>query len=96
MATTQHRQITPTSPSPSPSPAPNDPFRPDPPEQSAPGYHHQNDIAPTNQHQPDSPDEKLRATLEQRVREIVDCLYQLAVCAADVQEGSEHLLGHKM
>ncbi|CBQ72138.1 conserved hypothetical protein [Sporisorium reilianum SRZ2] len=92
------RQITPTSPSPSPEPQPgttngssstNAPpptstlTQPPPSDPSA-------TVASTD------PTEAVRANLETRVRSVVDLLYQLAVCSADVQEGSQHLVANKV
>ncbi len=42
------------------------------------------------------PNEAVRSNLETRVRSVVDLLYQLAVCSADVQEGSQHLVANKV
>lgn len=41
-------------------------------------------------------DELVRRELEMRVRTAVNALYELAVCAADVQEGAQGLVGSKM
>ncbi|EST07851.1 Mediator complex, subunit Med10 [Kalmanozyma brasiliensis GHG001] len=90
------RQITPTSPSPSPEPQPGTtngstsiiataPPPPTLPPASAP-------VTATSV----DPTESVRASLETRVRSVVDLLYQLAVCSADVQDGSQHLVSAKV
>lgn len=95
----QTRKITPTSPSPSPEPAPGSgPVKKEAavtssaPSQTAAG----DSQSTTVQQQADSVEEKIRSDLEIKVRSVVDLLYQLAVCAADVQPGSEHLVGRKV
>ncbi|TKY87314.1 hypothetical protein EX895_003991 [Sporisorium graminicola] len=92
------RQITPTSPSPSPEPQPgtangsSSTNAPAPASTLAqPTQFNQIATAP-----PTDPTEAVRANLETRVRSVVDLLYQLAVCSADVQEGSQHLVAIKV
>ncbi|KAN0062366.1 RNA polymerase II mediator complex subunit [Thecaphora frezii] len=92
------RATTPTSPSPSPSPRQRSSTLPrnDAPHLASPQpapFLHQHTPAPTHAQ---SQEERIRAHLEEKVRAVVDHLYQLAVCAADVHQGSEHLVGHKV
>ncbi|PWY98508.1 hypothetical protein BCV70DRAFT_150677, partial [Testicularia cyperi] len=110
VAPRQPRRITPTSPSPSPEPAPETAsstrgqaatsasrptdgtggtFSSALPTGSLSGSKLAADASV-------SPEEQIRANLESKVRSVVDLLYQLAVCAADVQDGSEHLVGRKI
>lgn len=94
------RQITPTSPSPSPEPQPgttnvSSSTNPHPrPPSSVDAQPAPSDAATTVEAV--DPTEAVRLTLETRVRSVVDLLYQLAVCSADVQEGSQHLVANKV
>lgn len=44
----------------------------------------------------EDPNEPLRQQVEDRTRSVIDSLYQLAVCAADVQPGREDIVGVKV
>ncbi|SNX82943.1 related to NUT2 - subunit of the RNA polymerase II mediator complex [Melanopsichium pennsylvanicum] len=91
------RQITPTSPSPSPEPLPGTDgstskasqttFEKPPP--SIP-------IDFSSNPESNDPTAAVRANLETRTRSVVDLLYQIAVCSADVQEDSQHLVAAKV
>ncbi|SPO44365.1 related to NUT2 - subunit of the RNA polymerase II mediator complex [Moesziomyces antarcticus] len=92
------RQITPTSPSPSPEPQSHTgangagSAKTSQPATALPPAQAEASAAI----EPADPTESVRATLETRVRAVVDLLYQLAVCSADVQEGSQHLVANKV
>ncbi|KAJ9478035.1 Mediator of RNA polymerase II transcription subunit 10 [Pseudozyma hubeiensis] len=94
------RQITPTSPSPSPEPQPGSTNGSTPHIAAAgapPSHPTQSTLADTSAAVAHiDPADAVRANLETRVRSVVDLLYQLAVCSADVQEGSQHLVANKV
>ena len=93
------RQITPTSPSPSPEPQPgttngsSSTSAPRPPTSTIPQASQSNISTVPESNEPNT---AVRLNLETRVRSVVDLLYQLAVCSADVQEGSQHLVANKV
>lgn len=96
------RKITPTSPSPSPEPAPGSVSGSAKTEAnvaaSVPSQTSVVSIAhsDTTRSQVNTSEERTRLDLEAKIRAVVDLLYQLAVCAADVQPGSEHFVGRKV
>ncbi|GAC92674.1 hypothetical protein PHSY_000229 [Pseudozyma hubeiensis SY62] len=94
------RQITPTSPSPSPEPQPGNTNGSTTHSATAglpPSHPTQSSLPDTSTASNDiDPADAVRADLETRVRSVVDLLYQLAVCSADVQEGSQHLVANKV
>lgn len=99
--TRRPRQITPTSPSPSPEPQPgatngsSSTINVAVPSASAPAQVAPSQVAAAAATPVDAA-EAVRINLETRVRSVVDLLYQLAVCSADVQEGSQHLVANKV
>ncbi|CCF53045.1 hypothetical protein NDA18_003149 [Ustilago nuda] len=99
-AARRQRQITPTSPSPSPEPqqgtanGTTTTTSHAAPQQSSPQPPSSNAHPQTSDSS--DPTSAVRANLETRVRSVVDLLYQLAVCSADVQEGSQHLVANKV
>ena len=83
---TSERPVTPASPSPSPPGA----------QGAAPpaaGARAPPDGAPPA---PLPLDEVVRRDLETRTRAVIDALYEVAMCVADVQPGSEALVGEKV
>ncbi|SPO22108.1 probable Mediator of RNA polymerase II transcription subunit 10 [Ustilago trichophora] len=98
------RQITPTSPSPSPEPQSgtangntiSSTSQTQPPPTSHPHPSAAQNAPSASAPEPTDPTESVRLNLETRVRSVVDLLYQLAVCSADVQEGSQHLVANKV
>lgn len=93
----RQRQITPTSPSPSPEPqAGTNGAAATNATQAAPAAAQAPLAEQPSKSEPVDEKEVVRATLEARVRSVVDLLYQLAVCSADVQEGSQHLVANKV
>ncbi|PWN51195.1 hypothetical protein IE53DRAFT_60332 [Violaceomyces palustris] len=95
MLNQDERQITPTSPSPSPSPGPQAPSGTQQQALQAQVFGLSTAAKESAETSIDR-EEQLRQLLENRVRNVVDSLYQLAVCTADVQEGSEHLIRSKI
>ncbi|SPO23434.1 related to NUT2 - subunit of the RNA polymerase II mediator complex [Ustilago trichophora] len=98
------RQITPTSPSPSPEPQSgtangntnSSTSYAQPPTTSHSHPPAAQNLPSASAPEPTDPNESVRLNLETRVRSVVDLLYQLAVCSADVQEGSQHLVANKV
>lgn len=103
-AARRQRQITPTSPSPSPEPQPGTAngtkattaTSAHPAAPQHPSTQPQTSAVPSQGTDSSDPTSAVRANLETRVRSVVDLLYQLAVCSADVQEGSQHLVSNKV